>query len=235
MAAKKTKARNATLLRRVRELEGIGADIGNMPAEPESDELHRRAHAAPRRLRTSLVRFQRSCSLAETMLSDFSGGFGARTKNGTVPVQPEDPLHVQYFLEDGHEAMQLAVRWAATYLTAELEHFIRGAGRQQLTTDQLARIRTSSRRPQHLSREDRKAREQLVLMVLPTHGSAAKWGRNLYLVFNKRFPRPVLQSIQAMVQWRHEASHRNNPPMLGDWSGENDGAEAIIAWVLAGL
>lgn len=136
MVATKKKTRNATLLRRVRELEDIGADIGNMLAEPESDELHRRAHAAPKRLRTSLVRFQRSCSLAGTMLSDFSRGFGARTKNGTIPGQPEDPLHVQYSLEDGHEAMQLAVRWGAIYLTGEFEHFMRGVSRQSLSINQ---------------------------------------------------------------------------------------------------
>lgn len=235
MAARKTKTRNATLLRRIRELEDIGGEVGNMLAEPASDELHNRAHKAPKRLRAYLVRYQRACSLAGVMLSDFSVGFGARTKSGTLPRQAEDPLHVEYSLNDGHEAMQLAVRWGATYLTAELEHFIRGTGRLQLSGDQLNRIRLSSRRPQHLAPLDRKAREQLILTVLPTHGSSTKWGRNLSLVFGRRFPGPVLQSLQSMVQWRHEASHRNNPPMRADWSGENDGAEAIIAWVLAGF
>jgi hypothetical protein len=222
-------------------LEKLSPAVEDALLGPGGSAIHDRANAATGRQRVLLTRIQRATVTCFGLAQDLAKGFAARAARTAAPVNVKPRKRTtdlsEHFSEwmrvdSGHEAMTWTLRMFVLIVCAELEHFLRDLAKWHLSDAQLARIRGDRACPNNLPKARAKARAALVTLVRPSSGKPSDWPRRLRLVFGTRIPRPITDALRILIRWRHEYSHRNNPPHEIDWSGEADAIEAMITWWL---
>lgn len=239
--ARHRRTRNATLLRGLLTLEEDlygPVELALLGADGQANDD--RAWSAAKRQRELLERFQKACASCFGVAGDLAKGFAARTTEERTRERVAASAGGRYtewmHVSSGNEAMTWSFRIFILVVCGELEHFLKGLARWHLNNAQLTRILADKRCPKHVLKAKRRADAiaHIVKLVQPSAGAPSSWPQKLSLVFDVKIPPAVAAALRILVQWRHEYSHRNNPPTEIDWvSGEIDAIESMLTWWFA--
>jgi hypothetical protein len=245
--------RHATLMRLLDRIEELYAEVEDAAVGVQGEANYRAAQRSSRRPRELWKRFHRAQGEAFAVVSHIATGYGHRKASNQEKPRRRAPWEVQLTKED---VATHGLRIFVLEVVAELEHFVCSFARWWLNSAQLARLRADQRlsiQPSLSALSATDAREQLVDLVKPTsdgtlrrkakskraagkarpRGLARTWAAKLEVVFNVRIPSAIKVALQALIKWRHEYSHRSNPPRRIDWSNGPDFVEPMITWFLS--
>jgi len=216
-------------MRLLSELEDDFAELEALVVGPDAEKREQKAGRAPQRPRQLLERLERSIGQAHEVCAMFSRGFTAERSAKTDAGDAYSRWHPEM---TKHDAATFTIRVYVVLLAAELEHFVRGLAMWRLTPLELARVRASPPANFPKKSADAVARRWLADHVKPS-GRANTWASRMDLVFGVRLPTALRRAFRALIEWRHEFVHRNNPPTFIDWSEKPDLAEVMICWMFA--
>lgn len=232
--SKRTPADEKTLREELRKVETLWPQIDALCSDGDAaDQRHQRRDQAPQAVRDLLEEFDRANMHAMHVLSFTATG---------IKRARETPDYKSSFgpVPTINEGATIGLRIFVLHACAELERFLRALATLRVDPAELARIRKDEQQSPafpSLDKSDHKiAIEQLIDAMQPSYGAPGVFFQKVDRVFGVNIAPPVSQVLEALIRWRHEFSHRNNPMPEIDWLDNTNGDpdfEVLIHWLVA--